>query len=174
MNNVSLGLYGTMVASEHYRADKLKTAAETIQQRPGPKAPPYELHLEFPDGPIEDPQVVEVSNNPYVLRSLTTFEERAQMDSGTLGVVTPRVGELSDLKQLLAMERDRRFERFPGLHSWTATGLEVHSSSPVAAGVDGESCLLTPPLRFQTVPQALRVRVPGTRHNPMRTIGRGL
>ena len=96
------------------------------------------------------------------------------MDSGTLGVVTPRVGELSDLEQLLAMERDRRFERFPGLHSWTATGLEVHSSSPVAAGVDGESCLLTPPLRFQTVPQALRVRVPRTRHNPMRTIGRGL
>jgi len=164
VNNVSLGLYGTMVASGDYRAEKLKTAAETIQQRLGPKAPSYDLHLEAPDGPVEDPQVVEVSNNPYVLRSLTTFGERLRMDSGTLGVVTLRVGDPADLEHLLAAERDRRFERFPGLHSWTASELEVHSSSPVAAGVDGESCLLTPPLWFQTVPHALRVRVPRTRH----------
>ncbi len=173
VNNVSLGLYGTMVASEDYRAQKMKTAAETIQQRLGPKAPPYDLHLEGPDGPIDDPQVVEVSNNPYVLRSLTTFGERVRMDSGTLGVVTLRVGDPDDLEHLLAAETDRRFERFPGLHSWTVAELEVHSSSPVSAGVDGESCLLTPPLRFQTVPRALRVRVPRTRHGAKRAIGRG-
>jgi diacylglycerol kinase family enzyme len=174
VNNVSLGLYGTMVGSKDYRAEKLKTAAETIQQRLGPKAPPYDLHLEAPDGPVEDPQVVEVSNNPYVLRSLTTFGERVRMDSGTLGVVTLRVGDPADLEHLLGVERDRRFERFPGLHSWTTAELEVRSSSPVPAGVDGESCHLTPPLRFQSVPRALRVRVPRTRRKPKGGIGLGL
>jgi diacylglycerol kinase family enzyme len=172
VNNVSLGLYGTMVASEDYRAEKLKTAAETIRERLGFTAPPYDLHLEAPDGPVEDPQVVEVSNNPYVLRSLTTFGERARMDSGTLGVITLRVGEPADLEHLFAVETDRRFDRFPGLHSWTASELVVHSSSPVAAGVDGESCPLTPPLRFETLPHALCVRVPRTHHRPKRAIGR--
>jgi diacylglycerol kinase family enzyme len=160
VNNVSLGLYGTMVASEDYRAEKLKTAAETMQEHLGPSAPPYDLHAEGPDGPIDDPQVIEVSNNPYLLRSLTTFGTRARMDSGTLGVVAVRVGDADDLEHLLAMERERRFGSFPGLHSWTVSELEVRSSSPVAAGVDGESCRLTPPLHFRTVPGALRVRVP--------------
>ena len=163
VNNVSLGLYGSMVASDDYRGEKLKTAAETIQHRLGPDAAPYDLHVEAPNGPIDDPQVIEVSNNPYLLRSLTTFGTRARMDSGTLGVVTLRVGDTGDLEQLLAAERERRFKGFPGLDSWTAAQLEVRSSSPVPAGVDGESCLLTPPLRFQTQPSALRVRVPRTR-----------
>ena len=163
VNNVSLGLYGSMVASDDYRGEKLKTAAETIQHRLGPDAAPYDLHVEAPNGPIDDPQVIEVSNNPYLLRSLTTFGTRARMDSGTLGVVTLRVGDTGDLEQLLAAERERRFKGFPGLDSWTAAQLEVRSSSPVPAGVDGESCLLTPPLRFQSQPSALRVRVPRTR-----------
>ncbi len=166
LNNVSLGLYATMVASEAYRAEKLKTAAETIQQRLGPKAPPYDLHLQGPDGPIDEPQVVEVSNNPYVLTSLTSFGERARMDTGTLGVVTLRVVDPNDLERLLAAERDRRFERFPGIHRWTTAQIEVGSSSPVAAGIDGESCRLTPPLRFRSLPHALRVRVPRSRRNP--------
>lgn len=163
VNNASLGLYATMVASEEYRAEKLKTAAETIQQRLGPKAPSYDLHLEGPDGPVDQPQVVEVSNNPYVLRSLTTFGGRDRMDSGTLGVVTLRVADPNELDRLLAAERDHRFGRFPGVHSWTVAELEVRSSSQVAAGIDGESCLLTPPLRFRSLPQALRLRVPPDR-----------
>ncbi len=172
VNNASLGLYATMVGSGDYRVEKLKTAAETIQQRLGPNAPPYDLHLEGPDGPVDEPQVVEVSNNPYVLRSLTTFGERARMDSGTLGVVTVRVVDPSDLERLRAAERDHRFERFPGVYSWTAAELEVHSSSPVAAGIDGEFCILIPPLRFRTLPHALRVRVRRDRRGPMRAIAR--
>ena len=170
VNNVSLGLYGTMVASEDYRAEKLRTAAETIQRHIGPGAPPYDLHLEGPDGPIDDPQVVEVSNNPYQLRSLTTFGTRSRLNSGTLGVVTVRVGDPDDLERLLAAERERGFEAFPGVHSWATASLEVRSASSVVAGIDGEPARLTPPLRFETVPHALRVRVPRTH----RRINRGL
>ena len=170
VNNVSLGLYGTMVASEDYRAEKLRTAAETIQEHLGPTAPPYDLHLDGPDGPIDDPQVVEVSNNPYRLRSLTTFGTRARLDSGTLGVVTVRVGDPDDLERLLAAERERGFEAFPGVHSWAAAELEVRSASSVVAGIDGEPARLTPPLRFETVPHALRVRVPRSH----RRVNRGL
>jgi diacylglycerol kinase family enzyme len=159
VNNVSLGLYGTMVASDEYREEKLRTAAFTIEQHLGPKAPPYDLHLEGPDGPIDDPQIVEVSNNPYLLQSLTTFGTRARIDSGTLGVVSVRVAAAGDLRRLHEAETARKFERFPGLRSWSTAELEVRSSSPVAAGIDGESCLLDPPIRFRSVPGALRVRV---------------
>ena len=37
---------------------------------------------------------------------------------------------------------------------------EVRSSGSVEVGLDGEACLLTPPLRFTSLPGALRVRLP--------------
>ena len=36
--------------------------------------------------------------------------------------------------------------------------------APVAVGLDGESLMLTPPLRFVSLPGALRVRVPRHAH----------
>jgi diacylglycerol kinase family enzyme len=159
VNNVSLGLYGSMVAEEDYRDQKLKTAAETIRARMSPEAPPFDLHLDGPDGPIESPQILQVSNNPYVLGSLTSFGTRDRMDRGTLGVVTVRVEGPDDLRRLLLAETARHPERYPGLRSWQPAMLEVRSSSPVAAGVDGEFCRLDPPIRFRALPRALRVRV---------------
>ena len=159
VNNVSLGLYGSMVAEEAYRDQKLRTAAETIQERMDPKAPPFDLHLDGPDGSIDNPQIVQVSNNPYLFGSLTSFGTRDRMDRGTLGVVTVRVEGPGDLHRLLLAETARRPDRYSGLHSWQATELEVRSSSPVAAGVDGESCRLDPPIRFRALPRTLHVRV---------------
>jgi hypothetical protein len=40
----------------------------------------------------------------------------------------------------------------------------VDASGPVAAGVDGEACSLDPPLRFESQPKALTVRI--ARHHP--------
>lgn len=159
VNNVSLGLYGSMVAEDDYRDEKFKTAAETIQERMGPNASPFDLHLDGPDGPIDDPQIVQVSNNPYLLKSLTTFGTRDRMDRGTLGVVTVRMDGRSDLPRLLRVEKARHPEHFPGVRSWETGELEVRSSSPVAAGIDGESWRLNPPIRFRAIPRTLRVRV---------------
>ncbi len=159
VNNVSLGLYGSMVAEEDYRERKLRTAAETIQERMDPKAPPFDLHLDGPGGPIDNPQIVQVSNNPYLLGSLTSFGTRDRMDRGTLGIVTVRVEGPGDLHRLLLAETARHPERYSGLYSWQAPELEVRTSSPVAAGVDGETCRLDPPVRFRSLPRTLRVRV---------------
>jgi diacylglycerol kinase family enzyme len=159
VNNVSLGLYGSMVTQEDYRDRKLRTAAEVIQEQMDPKAEPFDLHLDSPEGPIDNPQVVQVSNNPYLLGSLTSFGTRDRMDRGLLGVVAVRVEGPDDLDRLLRAQVGRHPERSSGLQSWQVTELEVRSSFPVAAGVDGESCRLDPPIRFRVLPHALRVRV---------------
>jgi diacylglycerol kinase family enzyme len=52
----------------------------------------------------------------------------------------------------------------PHAHDWANASLalefEVRASAPVAVGLDGEALVLTPPLRFVSLPGALRVRVP--------------
>jgi hypothetical protein len=51
-----------------------------------------------------------------------------------------------------------------GWRQWQAPWVEVTSSAPIAAGVDGEALVLPSPLRFEIRPAALRVRV--ARHAP--------
>jgi hypothetical protein len=45
------------------------------------------------------------------------------------------------------------------LQQWTAERFVVESDETVAAGIDGESVELHPPLRFDVRPKALRVRI---------------
>jgi diacylglycerol kinase family enzyme len=163
VNNVSLGLYATMVETPTYREKKVRTAAQTLEERLGPDVPPYDLHLDGPHGKVDGAHIVQVSNNPYKLTSLSSFGARQHLDGGVLGVVTLR---LEGRAQLGALERDEvsgHPGRAPGLRSWTAPTLEVRSSSPVGAGIDGEACCLHPPLRFAARPAALRVRIAESR-----------
>ena len=51
-------------------------------------------------------------------------------------------------------------ERFPGMMSWAVPDFEVRSGAPVEIGLDGEALVLQPPLRFTSLPGALRVRLP--------------
>jgi len=46
--------------------------------------------------------------------------------------------------------------------SWPAMEFEVRSHGPVEVGLDGEALVLDPPLRFVSMPGALRVRLPRT------------
>jgi hypothetical protein len=50
--------------------------------------------------------------------------------------------------------------RFHGLLEWSAKEFEVRSGGPVEVGLDGEALKLQPPLRFTSLPGALRVRLP--------------
>lgn len=159
VNNVSLGIYAAIVASDQYRDAKLKTAVETIEEMAGPGAQPFDLHVDGPSGVIDAPQLVQISNNPYVLTSLSGFGTRQRLDAGMLGVVTARIDGPADLQRLVALEAAGKVERYAGWKSWSAETLEVRSSTSVAAGIDGESCLLAPPLRFEIRPRVLRVRV---------------
>ena len=100
-----------------------------------------------------------VSNNPYELTHLSGAGTRERIDTGTLGIVAARVRG-ADVSKLVALELVGQARRFPGLLSWSARDFEVRSAGPVAIGLDGEALVLEPPLRFNSLPGALRVRVP--------------
>jgi hypothetical protein len=62
---------------------------------------------------------------------------------------------------LIAAEVAGRISRFHGYEEWTAPLLDIDSGQPlVDVGVDGEALRLAPPLRFRSLPGALRVRTP--------------
>ncbi len=89
--------------------------------------------------------VIHVSNNPYDLVPSSGFGSRPTLTGGALGVVAVvSTGELLPLRVL----------------RWECGELVVESADTVAAGIDGESVELTSPVRFESVPRALRVRVP--------------
>ena len=159
VNNVSLGLYAEIVASDEYRDAKVRTTAQGLEDLLGPDAPPFDLHVQGPNGGIDGCQLVQISNNPYALDSLAGFGTRPRLDTGLLGVVAVRVDGPGAAQRLVALEMAGHADRFPGWESWARPSVEVRSSSPVAAGVDGESCTLDPPVRFESRPGALRVRV---------------
>jgi len=174
VNNVSLGVYATMVASEDYREQKAKTALATLEERLGPDAAPFDLHVDGPEGRIDNPQIVQISNNPYILTSLSGFGTRPRIDTGQLGIVVAKVGGPRGLPRLVQTKNNGELKPFPGLNRWSARTVEVRSSSPVPAGIDGESALFEPPLRFACRPAALRVRLahiptasPAVRRSPL-------
>jgi hypothetical protein len=47
-----------------------------------------------------------------------------------------------------------------GVLHWSCLEFEIRALAPVAVGLDGEALVLEPPLRFVSLPGALRVRVP--------------
>ncbi len=85
---------------------------------------------------------------------------RERIDGGTLGVVAARIRGPADASKFVAMELVGQIARFPGLISWSTPTFEVRSAHPVEVGLDGEALVLEPPLRFASLPGALRVWLP--------------
>ncbi len=161
VNNASLGVYAKVVQSDAYRDAKLETWTRMLPDLLGPDAEPIELEFTGPDGSrCDDAPLVLVSNNPYQLTSLAGAGTREQLDTGLLGVVAARVRTATDVSKLVALEMIGQVGRFPGLLSWSAPEFEVRSGGPVEVGLDGEALLLDPPLRFTSLPGALRIRLP--------------
>lgn len=150
VNNVAMGVYGAVVQSPAYRAHKLRTVIETLPDLLGPDAEPFDLRFVGPDGRAHDTAVlVLVSNNRYAIDPRPQRGARGGIDGGVLGVVAvtgppPR-----------------------GASEWTTPTFRVDSATAVATGIDGESVLVEPPLVFESLPNALRVRV-RARHLPLR------
>lgn len=161
VNNASLGVYAKVVQSEAYRDAKLKTWTALLPDLLGPDAEPLDLEFTAPDGSsCQDAPLVLVSNNRYELTHLAGAGTRARIDTGSLGVVAARVGTAADVSGLVALELVGQVGRFPGLLSWSTPEFEVRSRAPVEVGLDGEALILDPPLRFTSLPGALRVRLP--------------
>ena len=68
VNNVSLGIYATIVQQDSYRDAKLETTREMLPEMLGGRAEPFDLQFTTPAGvEVDDSFLIMVSNNPYVL-----------------------------------------------------------------------------------------------------------
>ena len=144
LNNVSVGIYGEAVRRPTYRDAKARTLLETAAKVLGASAPAVDVQVVDTEGRRHrDPAVVLVSNNSYSLEPPHAIGRRPALDRGELGVIV----------------LDRRESGRGPARAWASTHCEVDASGPVHAGVDGESLELTPPLRFDIRPGALRVRI---------------
>ena len=161
VNNVSLGIYAEIVQSDHYRNAKLATVETMLPDLLGPDATPFDLRFRGPGGGEQQTaQLVLVSNNRYVLDRLGGLGSRPRLDTGLLGVLAVEVANAAQAAKLLSLNALGQLSRFEGWLEWSTPEFEVASAAPVATGIDGESVVLEPPLRFTIVPSALTVLLP--------------
>jgi len=162
VNNVSLGVYATIVQQEGYREAKAETTRDLVPELLGRTEAPFDLQFTAPDGAeVDGAFLIQVSNNPYVLGPSLDLSQRRSLDSGRLGVfaVTAATGAEAASVVMLSVVGQRARSR--SWHEFTATTFEVRSRSGSAyAGVDGEALEMPTPLHFQIHPNALRLYVP--------------
>jgi diacylglycerol kinase family enzyme len=157
LNNVSMGVYGSVVQSASYRERKVET---TIDELPSLLESPPDLRFTGPDGrPHTTVHIVHVSNNPYLL-DVRGAGGRPSLRTGELGIVTAELGGPAAVTDMFARAAVGLLSSASGFNSWTATRFEVDSDGPIAAGIDGEAAELAPPAVFTIEPQVLQVRIP--------------
>lgn len=166
INNASLGLYPAMVrAREGYRRRlgwPKWLAALPAGWRTLGRLRNRHLAIDLGHGPdaLVTPLVL-VGNNRYSLAA-GQLGARASLRDGTLSVYAVarrgRGGLVWFALRALAGKVDRRVD-FDTLGDYPA--LTLHAAQPaIALALDGEVTMLAVPLRFRTLPGALRVVVP--------------
>ncbi len=162
VNNVSLGIYATIVQQPGYREAKSETTKALLPEMLGRTQEPFDLQFTEPDGTeVHGAFLIQVSNNPYVLGATLDASQRRRLDTGKLGVVaiTAASGkEAAAVVTLSALGQRRRSRHW---HEFSTDQFEVRSRSGTAfAGIDGEALELETPLRFEIHPRGLRLLVP--------------
>jgi diacylglycerol kinase family enzyme len=160
VNNVSLGLYAAIVRSPEYRDAKVDTTLSTLPKVLGPDTEPFDLRFAGRDGvEYRGAHVVQISNNPYG-STAGGLGSRPRMDTHQLGVIALVLGKEGGAASFLAALATGHPERFQGLASWATPTFEVTSGAPIEIGLDGETEVMDPPLRFSIRPSPVRVRLP--------------
>jgi diacylglycerol kinase family enzyme len=162
VNNVSLGIYATIVQQQGYREAKSETTKALLPEMLGRTQEPFDLQFTDPSqGEVDGAFLIQVSNNPYVLGVTLDASQRRRLDTGKLGVVaiSARTGtEAAQVFTLSALGQRRRCRHW---HEFTAEQFEARSRSGKAhAGIDGEALELETPLEFRIHPRGLRLLVP--------------
>ncbi|HEX5643522.1 MAG TPA: diacylglycerol kinase family protein [Thermoleophilia bacterium] len=160
VNNVSLGLYATIVQSPEYRDAKRETTLAALPEMLGPGSKPFDLRFSTPDGREHDgAHVIQVSNGPY---GTTTggITSRPHLDTGTLGVFSLVVPDAVSATRAIAALTTAHPALYDGYLTWATPTFEVDSGSPIAVGLDGEALDMEPPLVFRSRPGVLRLRLP--------------
>ena len=163
VNNASLGLYASVVQSATYREAKLRTWERMLPDLLGGRTPVSELRFDLPDaGRQNGATLLMVSNNPYDLRRPRVAGSRPRIDSGTLGILSASLRNADEIARFVTLMTIGQEWRMDDIRQWSAATFEVDSTGPVALGIDGEAVQMAPPLRFESRPGALRVRLPAT------------
>jgi Sphingosine kinase and enzymes related to eukaryotic diacylglycerol kinase len=84
---------------------------------------------------------------------------RRGINEGVLGVIVVRVVSPNEVLSVIAAETTGAVPPRPGRVDFTTSDLTVEAGGPVDVALDGEACVLDPPLRFESLPAALRLRV---------------
>ena len=160
VNNASLGVYAKIVQSEDYRGAQLETIARMLPDLLPPRGAAFDFGFVAPHGALwQGPQLVLVSNNPYRPPRPGVAGNRRGVDGGVLGVIAVRVVSPSEVLSLIAVESTGQIPKRPEWLDFAPTAFTVDAGAPVDVALDGEPCLLDPPLRFESIPAALRLRV---------------
>ena len=163
VNNASLGVYAQVVQSRCLPRWQARAPGSGCCRKcsGGTRRPAISCSTHRTPRDWANASLVIVSNNPYQLRRFRGAGTRPRLDTG-------RAGHLRDPHARRRRSRqagDPRDDRpapasSAACSSGRALEFEVRASAPVAVGLDGEALVLAPPLRFVSLPGALRVRVP--------------
>ncbi len=163
VNNVSLGVYATIVQQEGYRDAKVETTKRLLPEHAGAaRRSRSTSNSSTPDGTeVDGAFLIMVSNNPYVLDASRTCHSGAAS--------TPGPGRLRGGGQRPARGRRGGGPPLAGLRRRGGHRLRLHlhrfevnvALGPAyAAGIDGEALELETPLRFKIHPHGLTLLVP--------------
>lgn len=162
VNNVSLGIYATIVQQDGYREAKADTTKALLPELLGRSQEPFDLQFTDPSqGEVESAFLIQVSNNPYVLGATLDATQRRRLDTGKLGVVAISASTGAEAAQVFTLSALGQRRRSRYWHEFTGERFEVRSKSGKAyAGIDGEALELETPLEFSIHPRGLRLLVP--------------
>ena len=164
VNNVSLGVYATIVQQEGYREAKAATTASLLPDLLGERDQPFDLQFTGPDdSEVEGSFLIQVSNNPYVLGPSLDLSRRRRLDQGQLGVFAVTASSGTEAAHVVTTVLAGRSLGSSGgrVFDFTVPAFEVRSRSGRAyAGIDGEALEMETPLDFRIHPQGLELLVP--------------
>ena len=165
VNNVSLGVYAEIVSRPEYRDAKIQTALEVLPDVTKPGARSGLTVDASGRESVLDPQVVQVSNNPYARpEEPAPSGTRPRLDTGALGIELVAYKDAGELRQTVGHATRGTLARAKAYHAWTSDRVMVTSNDGVVpAGIDGEYVELPSPLEISIRPRALRIRVPRDR-----------
>jgi diacylglycerol kinase family enzyme len=162
VNNVSLGVYATIVQQEGYREAKSQTTRRLLPEMLGQQSEPFDLQFVTPDGTeVDGAFLIMVSNNPYVLGASLDVSQRRRLDTGRLGVFAVSATTGGHAAEVFTLALAGRASTSGHAYQFECEEFEIRSRSGKAyAGIDGEALELETPLRFRIHPAGLRMFVP--------------
>jgi diacylglycerol kinase family enzyme len=177
VNNVSLGVYATIVQQEGYREAKAATTRELLPELLGDATEPFDLSFVTPDGTeVDGSFLLMVSNDPYVLAASPSTSQRLRLDTGRLGVFAVTAATGAQAAEVVALALAGQGARSSHAFEFSCERFEIRSRSGRAyAGVDGEALELETPMIFRSHPLGLRMLVPeGNTEVALRRQSRGV